>query len=133
MHVEVMRACVAEHFDDPHALAVGFHERSDREITPWHDATVAIDRRRVNDMRIYRDGGTPTATDAEKISDVMQGAVMIDPEITRGFGEIFSCISTADDVMARPGFLQRVIDCADKVSNEPLPGPDRSDLIELVS
>lgn len=133
MHVEVMRDCVSEHFDDPHALAIAFHERSEQEITPWHEATVAIDRRRVNDMRIYRDGGTPTATDQEKISDVLQGAVMIDPVITRGFGEIFSCISTSEDVMARPGFLQRVIDCADKVSMDPLPGPDREQLLELVS
>jgi hypothetical protein len=133
MHVEVMRACVAGHGDDPHALALAFHERSEREITPWHEATVAIDRRRVADMRVYRDGGVPTATDQEKIGDVMQSAVMIDPEITRGFGEIFSCIATSDEVMARPGFLQRVIDCADRVSLDPLPGPDREQLLELVS
>lgn len=133
MHVEVMRACVAVHFDDPHALALAFHERSEREVTPWHDATGAIDRRRVNDMRIFRDGGIPTPTDAEKISDVMQAAVMRDPVITRGFGEIFSCISMSDEVMARPGFLQRVIDCADTVSTGPPPGPDREQLLELVS
>ncbi len=133
MHVEVMRACVAEHFDDPNALALAFHERSEREITPWHDATVAIDRRRVNDMRIYRDGGTPTATDDEKIGDVMQAAVMLDPVITRAFGEIFSCISTSEEVIARPRFLQRVIDCADRVSTDPLPGPGREQLLELVS
>jgi 2-polyprenyl-6-methoxyphenol hydroxylase-like FAD-dependent oxidoreductase len=133
MHVEVLRACVQDHLDDPNALALAFHERTAAQITPWHDATVAIDRRRVNDMRIYRDGGTPTRTDAEKIADVMQAAVMIDPEITRGFGEIFSCIATADEVMARPGFLDRVLACADRVSTEPLPGPDREQLLELVS
>ena len=63
----------------------------------------------------------------------MQAAVMLDPVITRGFGEIFSCISMSEEVMARPGFLQRVIDCADKVSGETLPGPDREQLLELVS
>ncbi len=133
MHVEIMRACVAEHGDDPHALALAFHERSAAEITPWHDATVEIDRRRVAEMRIYRDGGTPTPTDAEKIGDVLQAAVMIDPVITRGFAEILSCIATSDEVMARPGFLQRVLDCADKVSSDPIPGPDRTQLLELVS
>lgn len=133
MHVEVMRACVAEHFNDPHTLALAFHERSEREVTPWHDATGAIDRRRVNDMRIFRDGGRPIPTDAEKIGDVMQAAVTLDPAITRGFGEIFNCVSLSDEVMARQGFVQRVIDCADKVSTEPLPGPDREQLLELVS
>jgi 2-polyprenyl-6-methoxyphenol hydroxylase-like FAD-dependent oxidoreductase len=133
MHVEVMRACVADHLDDPYALALAFHERSETEVTPWHDATVKTDRRRVDDMRIYRDGGVPEPTDAEKIADVLQGAVMLDPVITRGFGEIFGCITTADEVIARPGFLDRVIGLADQVSTEPLPGPSREQLMELVS
>ena len=133
MHVEVMRACVAEHLDDPHALALAFHERSAAEITPWHDATVRIDQRRVNEMRIYREGGTPVPTDAEKIADVMQAAVLLDPVITRGFAEIFGCLTTGEEVLARPGFLQRVIACADQVSTAPPSGPDRAELLELVS
>ena len=84
-------------------------------------------------MRIYRDGGSPTATPAEQIADTMQAAVMIDPEITRGFGEVFSCIATSDEVMARPGFLDRVLACTDKISTDPIPGPDRAQLLELVS
>jgi hypothetical protein len=63
----------------------------------------------------------------------MQAAVMLDPVITRGFGEIFSCISMSEEVMARPGFLQRVIDCADTVSTDPPQGPDRQQLLDLVS
>ena len=41
--------------------------------------------------------------------------------------------TASDEVMARPGFLQRVLDCADQVSTDPLPGPDRAQLLELVS
>ena len=133
MHVEVMRDCVRKHLDDPHALALAFHERSAAEITPWHDATVSIDRRRVADMRIYRDGGVPEPTAEERIADTMQAAVLLDPEITRGFGEIFSCMTTGDEVLARPGFLDRVLACADRVSTDPLPGPDREQLLEPVS
>lgn len=133
MHVEVLRACVAEFLGDPHALALAFHGRSAAEITPWHDATVRIDQRRVREMRIFREGGTPQPSDAEKIADVMQAAVMLDPDITRGFTEIFSCISTADEVMSRPGLLDRVLACADRVSTDPPPGPDRAQLMELVS
>lgn len=133
MHVEVLRDCIAAHLDDPHELALAYHDRSEREMTPWHDATVTIDRRRVREMRIYRDGGVPEPTDEERIGDVMQAAVLLDPEITRGFGEVFSCISTADEVMARPGFLDRVLAVADQVSGDLPPGPDREQLLELVS
>ncbi len=133
MHVEVLRDSIRDHFEDPHALALAYHERSEREITPWHEATVAIDRRRVNDMRIYRDGGTPTPTPEEQVADTMQAAVMLDPEITRAYGEMFSCISTSDEIFARPGFLDRVMACADQVSTDPIPGPDREQLLQLVS
>jgi 2-polyprenyl-6-methoxyphenol hydroxylase-like FAD-dependent oxidoreductase len=133
MHVEVMRACVAEHLDDPHALALAFHERSAEVVTPWHDATVKTDQRRVNDMRIYREGGTPVPTEAERLTDVMQASVLIDPVITRGFAEVFSCLATGEEVMARPGFLDRVIACADRVSIGPPRGPDRAELLELLS
>ena len=133
MHVEVLRSCIAEHLDDPHALALAFHARSEQEIRPWHDATTAVDKRRVDDMRIYRDGGTPEPTPAEKIADVMQAAVTLDPLITRSFGDIFSCNATAEEVLARPGVFDRIIAMADQVSLDPPPGPDRAALMELVS
>lgn len=133
MHVEVLRECVRELLDDPLSLALAFHDRTTEQITPWHDSTVSIDRRRVNDMRIYRDGGVPEPTAEERIADTMQAAVLLDPEITRGFGEIFSCITTSDEVMARPGFLDRVLACADRIGSDPVPGPDRRQLLELVS
>jgi hypothetical protein len=75
----------------------------------------------------------PEPTTAEKIADTLQGAVMLDPVITRGFGEIFSCLSTSDEVIGRPGFLDRVIGLADQVPTEPIPGPNREQLMELVS
>ena len=53
--------------------------------------------------------------------------------ITRGFAEIFGCLTTGEEVLARPGFLQRVIACADQVSTAPPSGPDRAELLELVS
>ena len=133
MHVEVLRACVAEFLDDPEALALAFHERSAAAITPWHDATVRIDERRVREMRIYREGGTPVPTDDEKFTDVMQASVLLDPVITRSFAEIFGCVTPSEEVTARPGFVERVLACADRVSTDPPPGPDRGQLMELVS
>ena len=63
----------------------------------------------------------------------MQAAVLLDPVITRGFAEVFSCFTTGEEVMARPGFLDRVLACADQVSSAPPVGPDRAELMELVS
>ena len=69
MHVALARACVAEHLDDPTALALAFHECTEAELRPYHDATVATDRRRVRDMMSYRDGLTPQPTPEEHVAD----------------------------------------------------------------
>lgn len=132
MHVEVARECIAEHLADADALAQAFHARSETEIRPWHDATTTIDRRRVREMRIYRDGGVPEPSDAERIADVLQAAVTTDPLITRAFGDIFACQALPDEVLARPGVFDRLIELSDQVHLDALPGPSRAELLALV-
>ena len=85
MHGEVMRECVREHLDDPRTPSPSRSTNGRmQEIRPWHDATTSIDRRRVREMRVFRDGGEPTPSDEERLADVLQAAVTLDPVITRG-------------------------------------------------
>lgn len=132
MHAEVMRSCVRDHLDDLDALAMSFHERTTEQVLPFHDSTTKIDRRRVDEMRIYRDGGTPERTDEQKFADVLGAAVGRDATATRLYGEIFSCLATPDQIFARPGVFEHVLGLAATVTPEPLPGPTRSELLELV-
>jgi 2-polyprenyl-6-methoxyphenol hydroxylase-like FAD-dependent oxidoreductase len=133
MHVKLLRECIARHLDDPFELAIMFHERTEAEMRPWHDATTAIDRRRVREMRIYRDGGVPEPSPQERVADVMQAAITHDPAVLRGFADMFTCNALPADVMARPGMLDRIVGLADQVSLEPAPGPSRDELLELLS
>jgi flavin-dependent dehydrogenase len=133
MHAEVARSCIAEHLDDPDTLAMVFHERSEGEIRPWHDATIAIDRRRVDEMRTYLAGGTPQPTPEQQLADTLNAAVGSDPLVTRSAMEMFSCLVLPDEVFGRPGFVEHLQSLQGTVSNDPIPGPDRAELEALLT
>jgi 2-polyprenyl-6-methoxyphenol hydroxylase-like FAD-dependent oxidoreductase len=133
MQVMVMRDCIAELFEDPSALAQAFHERSASDVGPWHDATTSIDRKRVNEMRAYVRGEKPTPDPTDQIADLTFAAATKDARCARAAGRMFSCVALPADVFSEPGFVDHVIAQADQVSVAPLPGPDRTQLLELIS
>jgi flavin-dependent dehydrogenase len=132
MHAEVLRASVAEHFHDPATLALDFHHRTEEEIRPWHDATLVVDRRRVNEMRTYLAGGEPEPTPEERLVDTMAAAMGTDAIARRSMLDIFSCNALPSQVMARPGVAEHVASLVGTVDLTPAPGPDRQQLEELV-
>lgn len=132
IHTEILRETVRAHIDDPTALALAFHERTKSELQPFHDATVRTDRRRVNDMRIYLDGGVPEATPEERIADTIIGNAAADPVMTRAFGQIMGCEALPEEVLAQPGVFERVLELGEGPAPEEPPGPSRDHVLELV-
>ena len=132
IHVEILRESIAAHLGDPTALALVFHERTKVELQPYHDATTKTDRRRVNDMRIYRDGGVPEPTPEERIADVLIGNAAADPVMSRAFGDIMGCNALVDEVLAQPGVFDRILELGEGPNPEPPPGPSRERILELV-
>jgi 2-polyprenyl-6-methoxyphenol hydroxylase-like FAD-dependent oxidoreductase len=132
-HVELLRREIARHGDDPTALALAFDDATENEMRPYHDATTALDRRRVAEMRAELAGEEIEPDPALELVDLLNASAAFDPTCTRAFGEVFSCLSLPDDVLARPGMVELVRSFADQVSTDPLPGPDRTQLLELAS
>jgi 2-polyprenyl-6-methoxyphenol hydroxylase-like FAD-dependent oxidoreductase len=133
IHVEALRASIADHLDDPVQLALDFDQRSEAEIQPWHQATTATDRRRLHEMQAHIEGRTFDPDPQAKIGDVLVAAAGRDPIAARAFGDIFSCIATVQEVFARPGLFEHIVSLASVVPVEPLPGPDRAQLLELTA
>ena len=131
-HLEILRGCVAEHLDDPTAFAHALHDRTRCELQPYHDATTQTDRRRVNDMRLYRDGATPEPTPEERVADAIVANASSDPVMARAFADIMGCNALAEDVLARPGVFDRAVELAHGPAPMAAPGPDRGELLELV-
>ncbi len=132
MHVEMMRAAIADHFDDPAALALAFDEVTEHEMRPWHDATKAVDRRRVEVIRANIAGEEIAADPGEQIGDLISATSRTDPVAARVMGEIMMCLALPDEVFARPGVLDHFLGLAATTTVEPLPGPNREELLQLI-
>ena len=133
MHAEILVECIVDYLGDPDALALAFHERTETEMRPWHDATIEIDRRRVSDMRVYRDGGTPEQASEERMISIIGAAMGVDAIALRAMAEIIGCHALVSDVMGRPGMLKHILGFEDQATSTSLPGPDRAELMALVS
>lgn len=133
MHAEVMRAAVGEHLGDPVDLALAFDEATEAEMRPWHDATTAIDRHRLSEMRALIVGEEPEPDPSAQIAALLGAAGPSDATAARSFGEIFSCLALPGEVFAREGVFEHVLGLAETVKVEPLPGPSRRELLELVA
>jgi flavin-dependent dehydrogenase len=133
IHVELLRREIARYGDDPAALAIAFDEATETEMRPYHDATTALDRRRVAEMRAELAGEQIEPDPVGHVASVMAAAGTIDPTCARGFQEIFGLLALPSEVMARPGMVDHVLSLTDQVSLDPLPGPTREELLELLA
>lgn len=132
MHLEILRETVAAHLPDPTALAMAYHERTKSELQPYHDATTAMDRRRVREMRVYREGDVPEPSAEERMADVVLQHASSDPVMARAFSDLMGCNALAAEVLASPGVFDRVLQLGDGMQPDPPPGPDRTAVLELV-
>jgi 2-polyprenyl-6-methoxyphenol hydroxylase-like FAD-dependent oxidoreductase len=135
LHAAHLRAVVAEHAGDPDALARAWAEITERELGPWYDATVAVDRDRMAALEAARNGGpylTP-ADPASRLRAALAPAMGADAEVFRAGMEIVGCLSLPSEVFSRPGLVERVTKAAAAAGAARVPGPSREELLEVIS
>ena len=86
----------------PAALTASFAADTERELAPYHRATVAADRSRLADIDAQLAGAPPRPPSA------LLRAMMVDADVFRGAVEIIACLALPEQVFARPGFADRV-------------------------
>jgi 2-polyprenyl-6-methoxyphenol hydroxylase-like FAD-dependent oxidoreductase len=133
MHTVVMRDAVRAHIDSPVELAKAFDAATVAEIDPWHAATRDLDRARIAMMEAAAEGREIELGPAEKIGVALLAATRFDEQSARWFDEIQQCLAFPMDVLSREGALDRVLTVTAGTQPEPIPGPDRKRLLELVS
>jgi 2-polyprenyl-6-methoxyphenol hydroxylase-like FAD-dependent oxidoreductase len=135
MHAVDVAPVVAAHAGDPATMAKEWERATNERAALWHDATVSFDRIRGPEIEAYRQG-LPDPHDPNDISvagpRAFVSASHYDPQCLAWFGEVASCISLPDQVVAREGVLEKVLEVA--LSNPPYqpPHPDRATLESLL-
>ncbi|MET0580296.1 MAG: FAD-dependent oxidoreductase, partial [Ilumatobacteraceae bacterium] len=133
MHTVVMRDTVRDHLDDPAALSLAFHEATERQLDPWHEATRGFDRSSRGLMQAAIEGREPEPDPFAAVGAALVAACHVDEQAVRWFGEIQGCLALPMEIFARDGALAHVMRVAAGVDAAPIPGPDRQRLLELVS
>lgn len=141
MHAAGTAEVVREHLGDPLALAAAHDRMSQDRIIPWYRQTVELDRERKRQIDASiagapaapraappgHDGGDPPGW-AE-----IQVGMLYDADVFRAFMEIISLLALPAEIMARPGFAERLAKSVAGREAFVIPGPSRADLLRSLA
>jgi flavin-dependent dehydrogenase len=134
LHARHLRNFVRYHAEHPLELAEVWDAVTEAELTPWYRSTVREDRARLAELEAHRRGVAPPPPPdrASAVRDAMPIAATRDPDMFRALLETRSCYATSEEVAARPGLAERVLELAAEPVRMP-PGPNRAQLLELIA
>src|SRR6185437_388588 len=122
-HAARLRDTVREHADDPARFAAAWDEVTETELAPWYRATVAVDRARLAEIDAIREGREVPAPDdsAARLRAALPVAARRDPDVYRALMEIVGVLALPQEVLARPGLAERVLELAAEDGAPPPP------------
>jgi 2-polyprenyl-6-methoxyphenol hydroxylase-like FAD-dependent oxidoreductase len=115
---------------DHEKIARRFDEVTTRVAEPIYRATVWMDRHRLAEIDADI-AGVPYRTDDQRwfVGKALFAASLADPDLIRDYAAIGGLLTTPDQVLSRPGVLDRVMALGASAPQYPLPGPSRADLL----
>jgi flavin-dependent dehydrogenase len=129
--VEVVR----QHLDNPLALALAQDSMTETRVTPWYRNTIQIDRTRIarcNALIEGRPEPEPTGQPA-RVAKALSVAMMYDADLFRAANEMRSLLALPQEVMARPGVVDRIMEVAGAHEAVMPPGPSREELFRMLA
>jgi 2-polyprenyl-6-methoxyphenol hydroxylase-like FAD-dependent oxidoreductase len=134
-HVALLRDVVRSELEDPLAFAEAWDAATERELTPWYRDTVALDRARIAEIDALRSGLEPPGPPSFEagLAASLFRVMGLDAELLRAGLEITGCLTLPEEVFARPGIVDKVVELAEANPPQPMPGPTREELLRLVA
>lgn len=130
MHAQCLRDVVRSHLQDPVGFAREWDRVTEARVAPFYRDQIAADRARIAEMDALRRGTEPPPPDPGRAAVLT--AMAYDPEVFRGVLEMAMCLALPQEVLARPGFMDKVRAASTGPALE-LPGPDRGALLDLLA
>jgi len=134
MHAVGTADIVGQHLNDPLALALAHDSMTETRVTPWYRHKVEIDRRRIARYNAFIEGRPEQqpADSPARITDALDVAMMYDADLFRAWLEIASVQALPQDVMARHGMVDRIMEVASTHAVLIPPGPSREELLRML-
>jgi len=131
-HARALRDLLRDAPDDPATLATSWHAATMATVEPWYRSTLGYDNARHAQVTASIEGHPFEPTPEYEMSMALTVAAMKDPEVMRAYFEIVGVLSLPEDVLARPGMFERVIELGSGWRDEQLPGLSRDELLATI-
>jgi hypothetical protein len=134
MHAVGTVDVVGQHLDNPLVLLLAHDSMTESRVTPWYRSTVETDRRRIVQYKAVLEGRTePQPVDpGAHIPDALAVAMLYDADLFRASLEIASVQALPQEVMARPGVVNRIMEVASTHEVLMPRGPSREELLRML-
>ncbi len=132
IHAVVLRDLFRSAPADPVAQALAWHEATLATAEPWYRGTLDFDRGRLAEIHAIVDGVPFEPDPVYEITRALQTASGQDPELFRGMLELGSVLALPEEVLARPGNFEKIIELGSGWRDVPDLAPTRDQLLELV-
>jgi 2-polyprenyl-6-methoxyphenol hydroxylase-like FAD-dependent oxidoreductase len=120
--------------DQPGELSEAFAVATADTVEPWYQATLAFDRHRLTEMAAAAEDVTYESDDpAYQMSGALAAASSRDPDVLRSYLDIIGVLDLPNDVMARPGIFEKVIEYGADWRKEETIGPSRAQLVAMAN
>jgi hypothetical protein len=130
VHAQALRKAAKSSLNDPGAFPVEVDALTERDVAPFVHNQIAADRARIAEMDALRKGDEPPPPNP--VMRRVLAALPYDPDVFRGMLETIMCLSFPQDVLSRPGFMDKVDAHQDKQAFG-APGPNRDELLALLA
>lgn len=129
VHAQLLRRVVRDHLGDPAGFARAWDEGTEQQVAPFYRNQIRSDRTRLAEMTALREGRTWTPDGS--LMSRLAAAAPYDADLFRAFLEIFTCLALPQEVFQRPAIREKVEHSDHQAV--PVPGPDRQQLLDLLS
>jgi 2-polyprenyl-6-methoxyphenol hydroxylase-like FAD-dependent oxidoreductase len=132
--VRHLRDVIRSHPQNPHRLAETWDAVAQDELVPWYRETVEEDRSRFAEIEALRRGVDPPRPSALAVlRRALLAALFHDPDAFRAAVAWRGCITRLAETFADRNFVEHILEIARVIDPPPLPGPDRGQLLSILS
>jgi flavin-dependent dehydrogenase len=127
---------VQQHLDNPFELALSHDSMTETRVTPWYRDTIQIDRKRMAGVNALIEGRPEPEQPADpraRIANALNVAMMYDADLYRAAAEMRSVLALPQEVMARPGMVDRILEVAETHEAVNPLGPSRRELLRMLA
>ncbi|WAZ26708.1 FAD-dependent oxidoreductase [Streptomyces cinnabarinus] len=119
--------------DNPIELALHFDRDTKELLEPIWSGSLNWDEHRLAEIDAEIRGERYTTDDDDwNLRSMLDAVRLRDPHVLRSYAEVGCMLAGPAEVLARPGLVERIIELGANAPRYPYPGPDRTQLLEII-